>query len=194
MNDIPYVQKTILQDQWTIVTGNGSRKISQKVYDRMYWLGWEWAKLGYCLRSGGADGSDTAFEKGYKDNKGPYPAIYLPWKGFNKRASPYHEPSEEAFELALQFHPKPDLLRTRTSIWALMARNAHQVLGLNLDRRADLIVCYCRYTKHPDGTKTYEGGTGQALRMADFYEIPVLNLYDEYGDHDDLLRLARTIP
>lgn len=52
---------------------------------------------------------------------------------------------------------------------SLQARNAMQVLGPNLDRPADLVIAWT-----PGGL--IEGGTGQALRMAEKYGIEVRNL------------------
>lgn len=54
---------------------------------------------------------------------------------------------------------------------SLQARNAMQLLGADLDRPADFIVAWT-----PDA-KTV-GGTGQALRMAADYGVPVRNLGD----------------
>ena len=54
----------------------------------------------------------------------------------------------------------------------LMARNCHQVLGLDLKTPVDFIVCWTK-----DGT--INGGTGQALRIAEAYNIPVYNLFFE---------------
>ena len=50
-----------------------------------------------------------------------------------------------------------------------MARNMHQVLGLTLDVPTDFIVCWT-----PDGKAS--GGTGQALRVAKDFSIPIYNL------------------
>lgn len=45
------------------------------------------------------------------------------------------------------------------------------MLGADLHSPSKFIVCWTR-----DGGAT--GGTGQALRIADHYEIPVFNLFD----------------
>jgi hypothetical protein len=71
-------------------------------------------------------------------------------------------------ELAKEYHPAWGRLTQGGQ--KLMARNAYQVLGYTLDVPADFIVCWT-----VKGLKT--GGTGQALRMADDYGIPVFNLF-----------------
>ena len=50
-----------------------------------------------------------------------------------------------------------------------MDRNAHQVLGLNLDLPSDFIVTYTE-------NAAIKGGTAQALRMAKDLNIPVVNV------------------
>jgi cell division GTPase FtsZ len=57
----------------------------------------------------------------------------------------------------------------------LHARNAMIVLGKNLDDPVDFIICWT-----PGGTGS--GGTGQALRIARAYGIPVYDLGDKNGD------------
>ena len=52
-----------------------------------------------------------------------------------------------------------------------MARNAMQVLGQTMNQPAKMVVAYT-----PGGQVI--GGTGQALRMAQAYQIPIRNLGD----------------
>ena len=54
---------------------------------------------GFVLRSGGADGADTAFSKGCKLKE-----IFVPWNGFNNLPMSYQTPNE-SFEIARIFHP-----------------------------------------------------------------------------------------
>lgn len=133
---------------------------------RMQQQGWQ-------LRSGGAAGADAAFEAGVSDPSRR--AIYLPGQVFNgRRAGPggYYDSTQlpgwaAALETVARYHPAAD----RLSPFArnLMARNAMQLLGPNLDRPADLVVAWT-----PGGQVT--GGTGQALRMAADLGIEVRNL------------------
>ena len=64
--------------------GIGSRSTPEDVLDRMYKLAILLAKRSYTLRSGGANGADTAFEKGCTIVNGSID-LWLPWNGFNKR-------------------------------------------------------------------------------------------------------------
>jgi len=128
--------------------------------------------LGYTLRSGGAAGADTGFEMGVQNPKNK--EIYLPWKGFNNSQSELFVISEGATIMASQFHPRWSALKPAGR--KFMARNCYQVLGYNLIEPVDFIVCWT-----PNGQVT--GGTGQALRMAAEFNIPVINFGQE-----DLLR------
>ncbi|KKL28628.1 hypothetical protein LCGC14_2373270, partial [marine sediment metagenome] len=80
----------------------------------------------------------------------------------------------EALAMAAQFHPA---WRACTpTARKFHARNCYQVLGNDLKTPADFIVCWT-----PNGKQI--GGTGQALRIAREYKIPVINFGSE-----DLLR------
>lgn len=137
------------------------------------------AKLGFILRSGGADGADAAFESGVakaaselNTNLESLAEIYLPWKGFRKNQSPLYGSCKRARLLAKEFHPN----------WANVSpagrdfhgRNMYQILGRNLDKPSSFVLCWTK-----DGAIT--GGTGQALRLAQEYGIPILN----FACHDD---------
>lgn len=134
--------------------------------DRKFWM----------LRSGGADGADTAFENGVQSTR---KQIFLPWPGFNKRAyNVISEPSPKAYDIAAKHHPAWQYQPRGPR--ALHARNVHQVLGAHCDDPSGFVVCWT-----PDGstgeTTARTGGTGQALRIAHAYGIPIFNLQRE--DH-----------
>lgn len=152
-----------------IYAGIGSRETPSDVIVTMEAIGKYLAEAGHTLRSGHAGGADMAFENGCNTANGSK-TIFLPWKGFNGSDSQFYTVSSEAMELAMQYHPAWGRLTQGGQ--KLMARNAYQVLGYDLDVPADFIVCWT-----VKGLKT--GGTGQALRMADDYQIPVFNLF--YG-------------
>ncbi len=122
----------------------------------------------YTLRSGAATGADTGFEMGVL--KAEHKEIYLPWKGFNNSASKLHTISTRAFEMAADFHPRWNSCSSAAR--KFMARNCYQVLGLGLTDPVDFIICWT------DGGKIV-GGTGQALRIAEEYKIPVINFGSE---------------
>lgn len=124
------------------------------------------AQENHTLRSGGARGADTAFESGCDAGSG-WKEIYLPYAGFNKNQSPLFEVTTEARKLARLFHPKWELLGNVGRDF--MGRNCYQVLGKDLRTPTDFIICWT------EGGKI-KGGTGQALRMAEHYHIPVFNM------------------
>jgi hypothetical protein len=122
------------------------------------------------LRSGHANGADLAFEEGAEGKA----QIFLPWSGFNAdypliTTETFSSPTDEAYEIAARFHPAWDQLKQGAR--KLHARNSHIMLGPNLDEPVSVVICWT-----PDAKPV--GGTSQALRIADCYEIPVLNLAD----------------
>jgi hypothetical protein len=133
-------------------------------------------KFGYILRSGGADGSDSMFEKYSTGDK----EIYLPWKGFNKNNSELYLDNmdplivERAQEIAREHHPSWKYLSDGGR--KLMTRNTFQVLGKDLETPSSFIVCWT-----PGGKML--GGTAQALRIAKKMGIPIFNLYDKNSLH-----------
>lgn len=46
----------------------------------------------------------------------------------------------------------------------MQARNSHQILGWDLETPTNFVVCYTK------------GGTGQAIRIANHYNIPVFDV------------------
>ena len=95
--------------------------------------------------------------------------IFLPWSSFNKSDSLFVEPDLEAFEIAERFHPAWDDLSPGAK--RLMARNSHQILGPKLKPSEASLFVLCWTSR---GAKV--GGTAQAIRMAEHYQIPVFNL------------------
>ena len=152
--------------------GIGSRALPPGMFHTMMKLAEELAQEGYVLRSGGADGADTAFETGC-NNAGGLKEIFLPTKGFNRNKSTFFVPSPLAFEIAARYHPAWNGLDP--FVKKLMARNVHQTLGQDCKTPSDFIVCYTR-----DGstgiTTTQTGGTGQAIRIAHDLNVPIFNL------------------
>lgn len=117
----------------------------------------------WTLRSGGADGADSMFER---HHTGPA-EIYLPWPGFNGNASPLKRATPKAYEIAAHHHPAWDRLTPDARM--LHARNVHQVLGRDCETPAQVVVCWT-----PDGRMV--GGTAQAMRIACAREIKIVNI------------------
>jgi hypothetical protein len=152
--------------------GIGSRETTVAVLNTMRLIGHSMAMEGWVLRSGGADGADTAFEKGCNQASGSK-QIFLPWRGFNGSDSMIFDVPEAAYDLVRQFHPAPD--RLSQGAMKLMARNCQQILGPNLDDPTKLVICWTVGAKGG-------GGTGQAIRMAKHYGIPVVDMCNQTTD------------
>lgn len=145
--------------------GIGSRETPESLKPTIERIVKRLNELRYTLRSGGADGADTFFEE-HATNK----EIFLPWKGFNKNASALFNISGDSYKMASQFHPTYERLSEGAK--KLMARNCHQVMGGDLKTPVEFVICWTK-----DGKAS--GGTGQAIRIAEHWNIPVWNLQDE---------------
>ena len=149
-----------------IYTGIGARKTPGDILNAMVQVGEHMAKEGHTLRSGGAQGADRAFEIGCDYKSIGTKEIYLPVKGFQGNNSSLYFVTQDAMNVAAKFHPRWDALPTFVKL--LMGRNAYQMLSIDLKTPTTFVICWT-----PDGKVV--GGTGLALRMADYYDIPVLN-------------------
>ena len=134
--------------------GIGSRSTPKNILHLMRHVAKSLACRGYILRSGGARGADKAFESGCLGKKEIFTAKDATYR------SVYH---------AELFHPNWDRVSPYAKL--LLARNSQIVLGENLDKPVEFVVCYT-----PDAQVV--GGTGQALRVAKGYQIPIHNLGD----------------
>jgi hypothetical protein len=154
-----------------VYTGIGSRSTPLHVGFEMTATAIKLDNAGYTLRSGGADGADTAFEAGATKKE-----IYLPWKDFNGHLSPLYNIPEEAFVQASKIHPAWNKLSDGGR--KLHARNVQQVLGQNLKHPSMFVLCWHNNT----------GGTMQAVRVAEAHGIPVLNMKEsDWKERLDLL-------
>lgn len=82
--------------------GIGSRSVDRDTGKLMQDISRRLCDLGWTLRSGGASGSDTYFEKGVYDNK---KEIFLPWENFNGNSSNRYHLTIGAYDVARSFHP-----------------------------------------------------------------------------------------
>jgi len=144
-------------------TGVGSRKTPKMIQAQMIQLALCLGEQNWCLRSGAAEGADTAFELGAKHKQ-----IFLPWAGFEGRFGNdyYTKPSAQAFEIAQMFHPAWHKLSQGAQ--KLHARNVHQLGGPDLDDPSEFMVCWT------EGGKTVNG-TATAIRIAEEEGIPIFN-------------------
>lgn len=145
-------------------TGVGSRKTPEDVLDLMREIGYlMWADLGLVLRSGGANGADSAFEEGC-DDAGGKKEIYLPWEGFNGHTSPLYGVNEAALTLASAVHPAWH--NCSYPARKLHARNCYQVLGGDLKTPSSVLICWMKGA----------GGTRTAFQLAARSSIGIVNL------------------
>lgn len=159
--------------------GIGSRETPKKICDILTQIATQLESEEYILRSGGANGADLAFEKGVDKLK----EIFIPWKGFNNSNSNLFNIPDKAMEISAKFHPYWNNLKP--TVKKLMARNAQQVLGKNLDSPSEFVICWtsdgCNSAKKRNILTT--GGTGQAISIADANNIIIYNLANK-ADYD----------
>ncbi len=155
--------------------GIGARKTPDNILETMSDISRKLTSFGFILRSGHAEGADWAFERSaLKAN------IYLPWPSFNEATLPYVDGhtyecvdtfDKEAHESVYKFHPTAKYSAKFASIGRLMARNYRQVIGNN-EPNSEFVICWTKNGKD-------DGGTGQAIRIANHFKIPVYNLFNK---------------
>lgn len=152
-----------------IYAGIGARATPNYICKILEDLGCVLAKKQAVLRSGGASGADVAFERGCNRANGTKEIF-----------RPDNDIPTAAYDLAEKYHPAWE----NCSWFAKKAhaRNCQIVLGKNLDKPVNAIICYTT-----DGAVV--GGTGQALRLGLAYKIKIINL----GTDADLKRMKEFI-
>jgi hypothetical protein len=172
--------------------GIGARKPPEKILHKCIAIAELLAEKGYILRSGGADGCDTAFETGHgKHDK----QIFLPWKNFNHNKSPLYlgkEIPQKLADIAKEIYPHWDYVKD--PVKRMHARNVQQILGEHANDPSDFVICY---TERPYNVPSAIGGTMFGIVLADSTKvqkcdgenctqrkIPVFNLF--LSDAEDL--------
>ena len=141
-------------------TGVGSRKTPIEVLALMTAIARKLVSMNYILRSGGAKGADTAFEKGAGNSKRIYYANDATYAAMGIAAQ-YHGAWHRCSEYAKKLH----------------GRNAFQVLGDDLQTPSRWVICWT-----PDACLSHEtrgwntGGTGTAISIGDANGVPIVNL------------------
>lgn len=153
-------------------TGIGSRQTPEIWRDVFANIGtFLYQEYGLILRSGGADGADTFFEKA----RGPK-HIYLPSYYFNSRTVDniqYFKPSDLIRDrnepIIKQCCPHWDNIK-RPNVRNLLLRNICQIVGHDIERLhfSEFVLCWT-----PNGD--FVGGTRYAMACADLYNIPIFN-------------------
>ena len=117
--------------------------------------------------------------------------IFVPIDGFNgyfvwtnHRVTDYIP--ESAYKMAEKFHPTYNKLKPFTK--KLMARNSMQIFGPDMNDPVEFVICYTH-----DGKAS--GGTGQAIRIAEHYDIKVYNLHnvEDFKAVQELVSSPQTI-
>lgn len=155
-------------------TGIGSRKTPDNILAEMRVIAKKMSQDLFVVRSGGAEGADTAFEIGAGANT----EVYLPWDGFNghKSKDGTHLDArvlytyKKAQYIAAMHHPAWDKLSEGAK--KLHTRNVYQVLGFDLETPSKCVMLWAE----PIGT-TVKGGTATAVSIAKEYRIPTFNFY-----------------
>jgi hypothetical protein len=155
--------------------GIGSRETPSHVLEGMERIA-RYLSDKWILRSGFAEGADQAFYRGAKVGSGKM-ENFIPWWGFNgvlQGSLGFHVPTytDELLDIAQKYHPAWD--RCTIGAKKLHARNVCQILGSHLDTPVDMVICWT-----PNARRG--GGTGQAIRIADGYGIPVFDLADPFS-------------
>lgn len=159
-------------------TGIGSRNTPWEICMLMSAIAKKYANAGWVLRSGGAEGADTAFENGAVNAHGKT-EIYIPWDSFGQH---YHDSKriflvkdkeiiQRAAMLASDVHPNWGACSTTAR--KLHTRNSFQVLGGDLEVPSSLLICWA-----PIQGDSIKGGTRTAWEIAKLYDIPRFNLAD----------------
>jgi hypothetical protein len=175
--------------------GIGSRKTPPEILDKMRALGQILGCREFVLRSGAAQGADSAFEAGCDVVEGEK-EIFVPWKGFNNHPSPLYNITPDALKLAEEVYG-PRWQNLKQGAKKLMARNCYQILGQTLDDPVDFVICWTQDGCESEAERgRSSGGTGQAIALAARHNIPVFNLYNGieglltflFTNYEELLR------
>ncbi len=142
-----------------LYAGIGSRRTPDDILEVMTALATKLSQNGWILRSGGARGADKAFERGAVGKA----AIYTP--------SLKSLDDSTALSLAEQYHPNWGACNNYAK--ACHVRNGYIMFGPSLKYPVRFVICWT-----PGGK--VQGGTGQALRLAQAFEIPIFNLASPY--------------
>lgn len=146
--------------------GIGSRETPENVCMLMTHIAIRLYLKKYTCRTGGAAQADTAFEVGAS----PEVEVYLPWAGFNGRRGGIVIGDDIWLrDIAIDHYPG-QFTSLPGSVKKLMTRNSAQILGRGIGEPiSEFVICWTPYGKGG-------GGTGQALRVAATYNVPVYDL------------------
>lgn len=152
-------------------TGIGSRNISGEERELIFNIAVKMSEEGYTLRSGGAEGSDTAFEEGCLSVSGEL-EVYRPTRSPNMKG--YHlVPNDLQFNYAktrLSIDIIPWFSYMKPYSQRIHSRNFYQVVGF--DNVCSHVTIYAS-DEDEEGVK---GGTRTAVMVSRSLKIPTYNL------------------
>lgn len=173
-------------------TGIGSRKTPDDIQLMMRLIAKQLTDMGWILRSGGAEGADTACYDGcfLSDNvQNALPNVYISWDGMdNHRETLFNDPGkgiynakqyptwDAAKEIAFGIRGSFERLGWRGI--AHHTRNVFQIQGHDLVTYTRFVLCWAE----PRGKRNQvRGGTATAVKLAIELGIEVINLYMPRG-------------
>jgi hypothetical protein len=175
-------------------TGIGSRETPGPILALMKALAMMLCDEKWVLRSGGAPGADSAFEAGALEARPKYGAantpiqVWLPWSKFEGRPMgngwDYVVGHPADMEIAEKFHPAWD--RCSRGARLLHTRNVGQILGRRITHYGSVNDPDPEIVEYREPVSRFvicwtegglgRGGTGQALRIAKHYGVPIFDL------------------
>lgn len=173
--DIPLRPRQSLSDRSRVeraraYTGAGARNTPAEICALFKRVAFRLADEEWTLRSGCAQGADSAFASG-AEAAGARPELYLPWPFFGEHHPDNvtrSAPQREAYAIAERLHPFWENLSSAAR--SLHARNVHEIIGRDVTQPqpSQFLICWT-------ASGAVVGGTGQAIRIAHHYEVPVIN-------------------
>lgn len=157
--------------------GIGARKTPSNVLEYMELQGKLLAEKGYILRSGGAKGADSAFERGCDSVFGKKQI----WSSRNR-----HEwkINQWVIPIVSDVCWERDFLTMKLHIRRLIGRNTYQIYG-DPHLFEDCIKSeFVLYWSQPENGENCSGGTRYAIRMAIAAGIPCFNLYNQKAEYE----------
>ena len=153
-------------------SGVGSRETPIEICNLMTKIASKLEQEGYILRSGGAIGADSAFEKGIKNPKNK--CIYT-IENFDFSPENYEMCKSEILSI-LDSNLNFDNYGKNAQI--LILRDVNQVLGSIKTElvKSKFLICWTKHLNYYAKPPNACGGTRFAVRIALKYGIPVFNL------------------
>ena len=152
-----------------VYAGIGSRATPPETLRDMTTMAAWLARRGWRLHSGGAAGADTAFAAGAPPERR---TVFLPWPAYRGCTGPdcrTLSPDRMRTCLAIAADLHPTWHRCSPAARTLHARNTAILLGEDAGTPVHAVIAWTSQGR-------VSGGTGQGIRIADRYGIPVLNL------------------